>query len=347
MYKRLWLFLATIFLSIGIVACDEAEVSQTENSNVIEIDDEKKAEETEQKESEEDKATEKEDEIKAEQGKAVKEEKAVPAAPASSKETKSNSVKQEEPVKKPTDTSGTTDKVPVKLVKTIDGDTIKVIYNGQEQNVRYLLIDTPETSHPRLGKQPFGEEAKERNRALVNSGELTLEFDVGERVDKYGRLLAYVYVGGKSVQQTLIEEGLARVAYVYPPNTRHLDPYKEAEQRAKDKKLGIWSIEDYASDSGFDSAAAPAPKKSNSNSGASSAAPKQENKSNSSSTSQKSNNAAPKQSAEQKKDCNIKGSNSGIYHVPGSTYYDRTTNVAQWFCSTEEAEKAGYRAPKR
>lgn len=43
----------------------------------------------------------------------------------------------------------------------------------------------------------------------------------------------------------------------------------------------------------------------------------------------------------------IKGSNSGIYHVPGSTYYSRTTNVAQWFKTVSEAENAGYRAPKR
>ncbi|SDN46005.1 hypothetical protein SAMN04488137_4529 [Fictibacillus solisalsi] len=45
--------------------------------------------------------------------------------------------------------------------------------------------------------------------------------------------------------------------------------------------------------------------------------------------------------------CGIKGSENGIYHVPGSTYYDRTTHVVQWFCSVEEAEEAGYRAPKR
>lgn len=43
----------------------------------------------------------------------------------------------------------------------------------------------------------------------------------------------------------------------------------------------------------------------------------------------------------------IKGSNSQIYHIPGSTYYDRTTNVARWFKTIEEAEAAGYRAPKR
>ncbi|RWR11122.1 thermonuclease family protein [Siminovitchia fortis] len=168
------------------------------------------------------------------------------------KELEPSSTTEQKPDKeKSTDTSGTVDQIPVTLVKTIDGDTIKVRYNGKEQNVRYLLIDTPETNHPRLGKQPFGEEAKERNAQLVNSGDLTLEFDIGERVDKYGRLLAYVYVDGKSVQETLLEEGLARVAYVYPPNTRHLAPYEEAQKRAKAKGIGIWSIENYATESGF------------------------------------------------------------------------------------------------
>lgn len=153
--------------------------------------------------------------------------------------------------KKPTQTSGSKNQIPVKLVRVVDGDTIKIIYNGEEKNVRYLLIDTPETSHPRLGKQPFGQEAKTRNEQLIKSGNLTIEFDVGERVDKYGRLLAYVYVGGKSVQETLLKEGLARVAYVYPPNTRHLDRFKAAEKIAKDKKIGIWSVENHVSDSGF------------------------------------------------------------------------------------------------
>ncbi|MDN4608036.1 thermonuclease family protein [Sporosarcina highlanderae] len=168
---------------------------------------------------------------------------------------KVDSIAKPAPAKK-TDTSGTTAHIPVKLVKTIDGDTIKILYEGKEINVRYLLIDTPETSHPRLGKQPFGEEAKERNRQLVNSGALSIEFDVGERYDKYDRLLAYVYVDGKSVQETLLSEGLARVAYVYPPNTRHLSPFEEAQAVAKKKGLGIWSVENYATDSGFNSDAA-------------------------------------------------------------------------------------------
>ena len=100
------------------------------------------------------------------------------------------------------------DLIPVELVKTIDGDTIKIKYEGKEQNVRYLLIDTPETNHPQLGKQPFGQKAKERNRELMNSGKLEIEFDIGERVDKYDRLLAYIYIDGVSVQEKLLEEGL-------------------------------------------------------------------------------------------------------------------------------------------
>ncbi|WP_432355653.1 thermonuclease family protein [Sporosarcina sp. A2] len=158
---------------------------------------------------------------------------------------------------------------PVQLVKTIDGDTIKIVFEGKEQNVRYLLIDTPETNHPRIGKQPFGEEAKERNRALVNGGKLEIEFDIGQRTDKYGRLLAYVYVDGKSVNETLVEEGLARVAYVYPPNTRHLDPYEKAQVRAKAKKIGIWSVENYATHSGFNGGKSTTPSSGSSNSGSS------------------------------------------------------------------------------
>jgi micrococcal nuclease len=156
-------------------------------------------------------------------------------------------IEKESPVK----TAGTTDHIPVKLVQTVDGDTIRILYNGQEKTVRYLLIDTPETKHPQLGVQPFGKEANNRNKQLVNSGKLEIEFDIGDRYDKYGRLLAYVYVNGKSVQEQLVKEGLARVAYVYPPNTRYLDSYKNAEADAKKKQLGIWSIENYTTEKGF------------------------------------------------------------------------------------------------
>jgi micrococcal nuclease len=51
----------------------------------------------------------------------------------------------------------------------------------------------------------------------------------------------------------LIREGLARVAYAYPPNIRHLTLYEEAQKEAQSMKAGFWAVEDYATDSGFDS----------------------------------------------------------------------------------------------
>ncbi|PCF85827.1 alpha/beta hydrolase [Staphylococcus delphini] len=130
------------------------------------------------------------------------------------------------------------------FIKHIDGDTSKFNIDGKEKTVRYLLIDTPETKHPRLGVQPFGREASERTRSLLSSAKkIEIEYDVGPKTDKYGRDLAYVFVDGKMVNEILVREGLAKVAYVYPPNTKYLDRLKAAEALAKQEKLGIWSLE--------------------------------------------------------------------------------------------------------
>ncbi|MCY9186125.1 thermonuclease family protein [Bacillus halotolerans] len=141
--------------------------------------------------------------------------------------------------------------VDVTLDRAIDGYTIKVNYNGNVDSVRYLLVDTPETKKPNSCVQPYGKDASKRNKELVNSGKLQLEFDKGDRRDKYGRLLAYVYVDGKSVQETLLKEGLARVAYVYEANTKYIDQFRKDEQQAKTEKLSIWSKNGYVTDRGF------------------------------------------------------------------------------------------------
>ncbi|MFC6400651.1 thermonuclease family protein [Mammaliicoccus sciuri] len=138
---------------------------------------------------------------------------------------------------------GTTDRIPVELAGTVDGDTAKFIYNGSQQSFRFLLIDTPETKHPRLGKQPFGQEASDRTKELLtNANKIEVEFDVGGQTDKYQRYLAYIYVDGKMLNEILVREGLAKVAYVYPPNTRYLDQLESAQEKAKEEKLGIWSL---------------------------------------------------------------------------------------------------------
>ncbi|MCF7617577.1 thermonuclease family protein [Bacillus sonorensis] len=148
------------------------------------------------------------------------------------------------------------DRVAVTLIRAVDGDTIKVKYKGKEKTVRYLLIDTPETKKPNSCVQPYGKDASSENKKLVSSGKLELEFDKGDRTDKYGRLLAYVYADGQSVQEQLLKEGLARVAYVYPPNTKYLDQYQKDEKAAKKKQIAIWTKSGYVTDKGFNGCAA-------------------------------------------------------------------------------------------
>ncbi len=211
-----------------------------------------------------------------------------------------------------TETSGSKDQIDVEVTSVIDGDTIKIMYDGKEETVRYLLIDTPETNHPRLGEQPLGKEATAANKQLINSGDVTIEFDVGERFDDFGRLLAYIYVDGESVQEQLIESGMARVAYVFPPNTRYLDDFERAEQQAKDAGIGIWEYENYSTDRGFNADAF---------GGAS--------------------------TSDTPGDCQIKGninrSGKKIYHMPGESSYEQT-NPEQWFCTEQEAQQAGFQS---
>lgn len=225
-------------------------------------------------------------------------------------------------------------KTQVQLVKAVDGDTITVKFQGKEEKVRFLLVDTPETNHPRLGAQPFGAEAKAFTKKIVeNASLLELEFDIGPNRDKYSRLLAYVYADGVMVQEQLLKKGLARVAYIYPPNTRYVDKFNDLQRISRKQELGIWSVENYAREDGFhpqETKPAPAPSKQPQ------ASPKPDN--------------SVKPGSGNSGSCRIKGNINSkgdkIYHVPGSRHYEKT-NPEKWFCSEQEAQKAGFRAPLR
>lgn len=204
----------------------------------------------------------------------------------------------------------------VELAQSNDGDTIAVIYKGNRESVRFLLVDSPETSHPRLGIQPYGKEAKEFTRNLVeNAHTIELEFDIGPQRDKYGRLLAYVYVDGKMIQNELLKKGLARVAYIYPPNTRYIDQFNAIQKEAQQKGICIWKIENYAQEDGFH------PELMNSN---------------------------EIEEIQDDDGCLIKGNigSEKIYHTPNSPWYDQT-KAEVMFCTEEEAVKAGFRPPKQ
>ncbi|MFC7440495.1 thermonuclease family protein [Laceyella putida] len=139
----------------------------------------------------------------------------------------------------------------VTFVEIVDGDTAKFEIDGKVESVRFLLIDMPETSHPQLGEQPLGFEAKAyTNKLLSDAKQVYVELDKEKR-DKYNRLLAHIYADGQSVQQALLKEGLARVGYIFE-STNHLDEYRQAEAEAREAKKGIWKCPGYVTDEGYE-----------------------------------------------------------------------------------------------
>ena len=98
--------------------------------------------------------------------------------------------------------------------------------DGREEDVRYIGVDTPETVKPDTPVQCFGPQASRFNHALVEHRRVRLVFGV-ERRDVYGRLLAYVYLGGRFVNAELVRRGLARTLTI-PPNDRFAAPLQTA-----------------------------------------------------------------------------------------------------------------------
>lgn len=141
------------------------------------------------------------------------------------------------------------------ITRVVDGDTMEVSYNGKQDTIRLLLIDTPETHKPNTPVEPFGPEASAYAEQVLAGRDVKLELD-GPQRDKYGRLLCYLWVGDQLFNKMQIEKGYARVAYVYDPPYKHYDELVAAEQKAKSAGIGIWSIPGYVTDEGYHPAAA-------------------------------------------------------------------------------------------
>ncbi|GAB4409892.1 MAG: hypothetical protein Kow00123_23400 [Anaerolineales bacterium] len=138
----------------------------------------------------------------------------------------------------PTRTEPSAGKGPVetaRVVRVIDGDTIVVDINGQTYRLRYIGIDTPEPD------QPFGREAAEKNAELVSGRIVELEKDVSE-VDRYGRLLRYVWIGDMMVNRELVCRGYATVA-TYPPDVKYQDIFLRCEREARGASRGLWGAQ--------------------------------------------------------------------------------------------------------
>ncbi len=132
--------------------------------------------------------------------------------------------------------------------RVVDGDTL--VCSGEK--VRLIGIDTPESSfNRRVFKQKiwgtpkevlsYGRRAKLFVKGLVPPGtRVKLEFDLQKR-DRYGRLLAYVWLpDGRMLNEVILREGYASLLTI-PPNVKYVERFRRAYRYAVENKRGLWS----------------------------------------------------------------------------------------------------------
>ena len=124
------------------------------------------------------------------------------------------------------------------VVRVVDGDTIHVRIGARVEKVRYIGVNTPEVHHPTKGEEPGGREAAQVNRRLVEGQAIRLELDVQER-DRYGRLLAYVWIGDLMINAELVRLGYAQVMTI-PPNVRYQEVFLKLQREAREAGRGLW-----------------------------------------------------------------------------------------------------------
>ena len=120
----------------------------------------------------------------------------------------------------------------------IDGDTIIVIIDGKKERVRLIGVDAPEKDGPYTKKEPFNREASAFTKNMTDGKYVELKYD-REKRDKYGRLLAYVYLeDGTFVNAEMIIQGYGTVFRKFP--FKYRDDFISYEQEARENKRGLW-----------------------------------------------------------------------------------------------------------
>lgn len=151
--------------------------------------------------------------------------------------------------------------VTARVVRVIDGDTVVVRFErgpaaspygngyilrvpgrwvraGREEKVRLIGVNAPEIGSGQRETEAYGWEAKAYTRKRTLGRVVRLEFDVETR-DRYGRLLAYLYLDGKLFNRELVREGYAQV-YTAPPNLKYTTAFLSAQREALEAGRGLW-----------------------------------------------------------------------------------------------------------
>lgn len=126
----------------------------------------------------------------------------------------------------------------VKIVRVIDGDTVEVQFpdkNKTKGKIRLIGVNTPEST---TKKEYFGKEASAYTKKRLLNKTVKLEFDAGTK-DKYGRYLAYVWVGKEMFNETLVKNGYANVMTIQP-NVKYQKKFVAGERYARQNGKGLW-----------------------------------------------------------------------------------------------------------
>jgi micrococcal nuclease len=126
----------------------------------------------------------------------------------------------------------------VSVIGVVDGDTIHVDLLGDEVTIRIIGIDTPEKDGPYTQQECFGDESTHYTEDALGGRDVELEFDV-ERIDRFDRTLAYIWVGDSLFNEAILRVGFAVVA-TFPPNVRYVERFIEAQRAARDDGAGLW-----------------------------------------------------------------------------------------------------------
>lgn len=125
----------------------------------------------------------------------------------------------------------------VYLQKCVDGDTAHFHIDGSLEKVRFIAVDTPEIT----SSDYYAKQAKDYTCGRLQEAEkIEIKIDpLAKEPDKYGRLIAWVYVDGELLQKELVEQGYASVKYIYD-DYLYVDQLRQLEHQAKVNKIGIW-----------------------------------------------------------------------------------------------------------
>ena len=132
------------------------------------------------------------------------------------------------------------------VVSVADGDTLTVASGRRKEKLRLCGIDAPEVPHGSKPGQPFGAEATEKLRFLVDGiGSEVIVMPIEK--DRYGRTVAEVFVKKPNSQEEtfvngeLVAAGMAYHYSRYSGSCANRDTIERGEAIAKGKKVGVWS----------------------------------------------------------------------------------------------------------